>query len=129
MSTPIDYHVRVSKSGVVNVRTGVGSTRKSSSATQVERTVRTAFVGVTQKKSKASQALGDEPTGPGRELKGSLLWISLGTRPDISYAVNQCARYSSGPKPERSTACLRILRYLKGTADHGLHYHRHHSNY
>ena len=95
--------------GVVNVRTGLSSTTKSSSATQGERTVHIASVGVTQKKRKASQALGDEPTVPYRELIGSLLWISMGTRPDISYAVNQCARYSSDLKPEYWTACLRIL--------------------
>ena len=29
-----------------------------------------------------------------REVIGCLLWISMGTRPDITYAVNQCARYS-----------------------------------
>ena len=128
VNTPIDHHVRLCKSGVVNTRTDVSSTTKSSSATQGERTVHTAFVGTTQKKRKASQALGDEPTVPYRKLSGSLPWISMGTRPDISYAVNQCARYSSDPKPEHWTACLRILRYLKGTADHGLHYHRHHSH-
>ena len=53
----------------------------------------------------------------------------MGTRPDISYAVNQCARYSSDPKPEHWTACLRILRYLKGTSDFDLHYHRHPNHY
>jgi len=53
----------------------------------------------------------------------------MGTRPDVSYAVNQCARYSSDPKPEHWSACLRILRYLKGTVDHGLHYHNHQNHY
>ena len=66
---------------------------------------------------------------PYRELIGSLLWISMGTRPDVSYAVAQCARYSSDPKPEHWTACLRVLRYLKGTSDYGLHYHSHNSHY
>ena len=110
--------------GVVNVRTGLSSTTKSSSATQGERTVHTVSVGVSQKEFEASQALGDEPTVPYRELIGSLLWISMETRPDISYAVNECARYSSDLKPEHWTACLRILRYLEGTAGHGLHYRR-----
>ena len=53
----------------------------------------------------------------------------MGTSPDVSYAVNQCARYSSDPKPKHWTACLRILRYLKGTSDHGIYYHKHHSHY
>ena len=59
--------------GVVNVRTGLSSTTKSSSATQGERRFHTASVGVAQKKRKASQALGDEPTVPYKELTGSLL--------------------------------------------------------
>ena len=124
VDTPFDSHVRLCKEGNVNVRTGM-----SSSTTQGENSVHTASVGVAQKKRKASQALGQEPKLPYRELIGCLLWISMGTRPDISYAVNQCARYSSDPKQEHWTACLRILRYLKGTSDHGLHYHRHHSHY
>jgi len=53
----------------------------------------------------------------------------MGTRPDISYAVNQCARYSSDPKSEHCSACLRILRYLKASSEYGLHNHRHHLNY
>ena len=94
-----------------------------------ERAVSSSSDGESSKKRKASQALGSEPKLPYRELIGCLLWISMGTRPDISYAVNQCARYSSDPKPDHWTACLRILRYLKGTSDYGLHYHRHHSHY
>jgi hypothetical protein len=124
VDTPFDPHVRLCKDGKVNVRTGV-----SSATTQGENTVHTAAAGVASKKRKASTALGSEPKVPYRELIGCLLWISMGTRPDISYAVNQCARYSSDPKPEHWTACLRILRYLKGTSDHGLHYHKHHSHY
>ena len=61
--------------GVVNVRTGLSSTTKSSSTTQGERTVHTVSVGVSQKERKASQALGDEPTVPYREL---ILEFTLG---------------------------------------------------
>ena len=53
----------------------------------------------------------------------------MGTRPDITYAVNQCARYSSNPQPEHWTAVMRVLRYLKGTAEFGLHYHRNPTHY
>ena len=49
--------------------------------------------------------------------------------PDITYAVCQCARYSSDPKPEHWCAVMRVLRYLKGTPDYGLHYHKHLSSY
>ena len=60
-----------------DIRTDVSSTTKSSTATQGERTVHTASVGVAQKKRKESQAFGDELTLPYRELTGSLLWISV----------------------------------------------------
>ena len=53
----------------------------------------------------------------------------MGTRPDITFAVNQCARYSSDPKPEHWTAVMRILRYLKGSTDYSLHFNRHSSQY
>jgi len=65
------------------------------------------------------QPLTDEPY---RELVGSLLYIANGTRPDISYAVGLCARYSSQPLQRHWRALKRILRYLKGTANYGLIY-------
>ena len=37
------------------------------------------------------------PKGSYREVIGCLLWLSMGTRPDITYAVSQRARYSSDP--------------------------------
>ena len=32
---------------------------------------------------------------PTRDAIGSLLWLSLGTRPDITYAVSQVAKFKS----------------------------------
>jgi hypothetical protein len=121
--TPFASDIRLCKSGQYKARTGV-----SSSATQGESTVQTTAAAAAKKK-KQSTIPGTEPKVPYRELIGCLLWISMGTRPDISYAVNQCARYSSDPKPEHWTACLRVLRYLKGTTDYGLHYHKHPTHY
>jgi hypothetical protein len=42
------------------------------------------------------------------------------TRPDIAFAVHQCARFCSDPKDSHFTAAKRIARYLAGTADKGL---------
>lgn len=53
---------------------------------------------------------------------GGLLWVSQGTRPDITYAVSQCAKYSTKPKNAHWWALKKILRYLKGTSDYGIHY-------
>ena len=53
---------------------------------------------------------------------GSLLYLSTGTRPDIAFAVGNVARFSSSPTTRHWTGVKRILRYLKGTSNLGLHY-------
>ena len=61
---------------------------------------------------------------PYKELLGALLWLSQGTRPDITYAVSQCAKFAQKPKMAHWWALKRILRYLKGTMDFGIYYQR-----
>ena len=53
---------------------------------------------------------------------GRLLYSSMGTRPDIAFAVRNVARFSSSPTMPLRTGVKRILRYLKGTSNLGLHY-------
>ena len=53
---------------------------------------------------------------------GSLLYLSTGTRPDISFAVGNVARFCANPTRRHWTGIKRILRYLKGTSDLGLYY-------
>ena len=55
-------------------------------------------------------------------LIGKLLFLSICTRPDISYAVNSLAQHSSAPRQTHFDAIKRVIRYLKGTASLGLHY-------
>ena len=55
---------------------------------------------------------------------GSLLYLSTRTRPDITFAVNNVARFSSNPTTQHWTAVKRIFRYLKGTIHLGLLYER-----
>jgi hypothetical protein len=55
-----------------------------------------------------------------RRVIGKLLFLEKSTRPDLSYAIHQCARFSHDPKVEHGHAVKRIGRYLKGTADKGL---------
>ena len=44
-----------------------------------------------------------------REVVGSLLWLANGSRPDISFAVNQVAKYCCDPRTAHWKACKRIL--------------------
>ncbi len=51
---------------------------------------------------------------------GKLLFLEKSTRPDLSYAIHQCARFSHDPKQIHGEAVKRIGRYLKATKDKGL---------
>ena len=53
---------------------------------------------------------------------GSLLYLSTATRPDITYAVSNMAKYSAKPTKQHWIAVKRIMRYLKGTLNYGLLY-------
>jgi len=71
-----------------------------------------------------------DPLGPQREMQwdyrsiiGMLTYLSVSSRPDIAYAVHQCARFSTCPKRCHESAVRRIVRYLKGTADKGYFLH------
>ncbi|KAL3782482.1 hypothetical protein ACHAWO_005229 [Cyclotella atomus] len=50
---------------------------------------------------------------------GMLLYLSGHSRPDIAFAVHQCARYTFNPTRKHEVALIRIGRYLKGTMDKG----------
>ncbi|WVZ48888.1 hypothetical protein U9M48_000283 [Paspalum notatum var. saurae] len=52
-------------------------------------------------------------------IVGGLQYLTL-TRPDLSFAVNRVCQYIQSPTDAHWTAVKRILRFVKGTADHGL---------
>ena len=53
-------------------------------------------------------------------IVGMLLYLEGHTRPDISFAVSQCARYTFNPRRSHEEALKHIGRYLKGTRDKGM---------
>jgi hypothetical protein len=57
---------------------------------------------------------------PYREAIGSLLYLALVTRPDISFAVGQAARFVEHHDRSHCQAVKRIISYLKGTRAHGI---------
>uniref|UniRef100_A0A2N9GU88 Reverse transcriptase Ty1/copia-type domain-containing protein n=1 Tax=Fagus sylvatica TaxID=28930 RepID=A0A2N9GU88_FAGSY len=62
-----------------------------------------------------------DPTAARSQLVGSLVYLTV-TRPDISYAVHIVSQFMAAPRSLHYAAVLRILRYLKGTLFHGLHF-------
>jgi len=55
-----------------------------------------------------------------RSIVGMILYLANTTRPDISFAINQCARFSADPREPHATALKRIGCYLKNTSDKGI---------
>ncbi|PWA99415.1 hypothetical protein CTI12_AA009100 [Artemisia annua] len=55
-----------------------------------------------------------------RSLAGGLQYLTF-TRPDLSYAVQQICLYMHDPREPHFAALKRILRYVHGTLDFGLH--------
>ena len=56
-----------------------------------------------------------------RRLIGSLRYL-VHTRPDLAFAVGFVSRFMERPTVEHQGAVKRILRYVAGTLDYGLHF-------
>lgn len=59
---------------------------------------------------------------PYREAVGNLMFLQVVSRPDIMFAVNIAARAFENPSEGHWFIVKRIMRYLKGSVDIGLHY-------
>ena len=55
-----------------------------------------------------------------RSVVGKLNFLEKGSRPDLSYAVHQCARFSSNPKESHAEAIRHIAKYLMATREKGI---------
>jgi hypothetical protein len=69
----------------------------------------------------------DKPTDyvgrfPYQNIVVALLYLSIHTRPDISYSVGVFARFSKNLNYRARKALLRVLVYLRGTSENGIRY-------
>jgi len=61
---------------------------------------------------------------PYRAIVGSLLYLTMCTRPDLTHSVGTLSRFSANPGPHHWFAALRVLRYLKQTQSMSLTFRR-----
>jgi len=59
-----------------------------------------------------------------QQVIGSLLYLMLGTCPDIAFAVTKMSQFAANPSEEHLSKALYICHYLVGTADYSLTYGR-----
>ena len=59
---------------------------------------------------------------PYRAALGSLMWMQVATRPDLSFPVNLLAHFAHNPGRAHWNALKHVLGYIKGTLDYGLRY-------
>jgi hypothetical protein len=53
-------------------------------------------------------------------LIGKLNFLEKSTRPEMAFAVHQCARFSANPRTSHATAVRLIGKYLQGTPEGGI---------
>jgi len=57
---------------------------------------------------------------PYREAVGSLMYLMVGTRPDLAFAIGKLSQFISCYGKEHWAAIKRVLQYVKGSMDKGL---------
>jgi hypothetical protein len=65
---------------------------------------------------------------PFRELIGALMYVAVGTCPDVLHAVSVLSQFRNCYRKKHCTAAKRVLRYLKGTIDKKLIYRKNQDN-
>lgn len=60
---------------------------------------------------------------PYRQIIGSLMYLTVSTRPDIAFIVGKLCQHLDNPSFDHWYAAKRVLAYLKATSDHGIVYY------
>ena len=59
---------------------------------------------------------------PYRNAVGCLMYLMVGTRPDLAVAVGVLSHFASDPCPTHWQALKRVFRYVQGTKTHGIEF-------
>ena len=95
---------------------GIPTSAASSAAVPLQPSLRLTKLG--------GQALSAEQGELYRTTVGKLMYLVMGSRPDLAHSVGQLARYMSAPTQEHWGALKSVLRYVAGTLDLGVVYTR-----
>ncbi|GFX63042.1 integrase core domain protein [Trichonephila clavipes] len=60
---------------------------------------------------------------PYRQTVGALMYLRVGTRPDLAYSVGFLSRSLENPSAEDIVKVKRVFRYIAGTVGYGITYH------
>jgi hypothetical protein len=85
--------------------------------------VKTPLATSTKLSVSSDTLLDAEDSSKYRSIVGGLQYLTL-TRPDISFAVNRVCQFVHSPTYLHMAAVKRILRYIQGTLDVRLQFHR-----
>ena len=76
-------------------------------------------MGTNEKLSKDENGVSVDPILY-RNMIVSLLYLTA-SRPNISFSVGVCARYQANPMESHIATVKRIIKYVNGTVDYGIH--------
>lgn len=63
-----------------------------------------------------------------REAIGSLMFLMVGTRPDLAYIISVLSQFAENPDDSHWNGVKRVFRYLKGTTDYRISFGKNHDN-
>lgn len=70
--------------------------------------------------NKKYSAVGEFIDVPYQQLIGSIMYLAVYTRPDISFSVSFLSQFNNIHTKDHWVSAKRVLKYLKGTKDMGI---------
>jgi hypothetical protein len=78
----------------------------------------------TWSEDKGSEARAWEEQFPYRQMMGALIWVSINTRPDITFGVSYCSQFCNNPSFGACWLLAHLFAYVVATKDRGIKFAR-----